>query len=152
MRGHHGGRYGGGQRGNQEAADPVVLDGPPAADFLTSYLELDSAHSRQYAATRDSFMTATQVTRDSAQAIRAAMRQGMENRDFSAMRENGGSFRRLAGELAKQQKALDDDLKHLFTKDQFRQYQDWRDQQRKLAEDQREQMRRRSGGDSSAGN
>ncbi len=142
-------RHGGGEgmRGAPKAADPVILDGPPAPAQMTQLVDLNDAQLPQYDSLYQAFMNQTQSERDSARAAQRLMETAFQGGDREAARERGSSLRDLTNDLGKQQKAFDDRLKDLLTKDQRNAYEDWRDQQRKFAEDQQRERWQRRGGE-----
>ncbi|MGE5091115.1 MAG: hypothetical protein ACM3OH_03000 [Bacillota bacterium] len=124
-----------------------ALDGPPTPGMMLQLLTLDERQSATYTRAWDSLMAETKVERDSAHAAVKAMRDGFSGGDRESARANAGVARRLAGDLAKRDQAFDASLKTLLTKDQRKEYDKWKDQNRKDAEaKQREQMRGREGG------
>ena len=92
-------------------------------------------------------MSATKVERDSAHAAVKAMRDGFAGGDRSGARGNAETAQRIAKSLAREDEAFDHSLKGLLTRDQLKEYDKWKDQNKKDAEaKQREEMRGRMGG------
>ena len=87
-------------------------------------------------------MAETKPQRDSLAALRNGMGDSGDRASFQERRE---IFQPLSQELTRQQAAFDDALKDMLDKDQWKRYQKWRDEQRKAAEQQR-QNRWRHGG------
>jgi hypothetical protein len=150
-----GGIGGGGMgRGGMREGRPAVamiteeqLEGPPTPGLMHQLLSLDDAQSAAYTRAWDSLMSATKVERDSAQAAVKAMRDGFSGGDRAGARGNAATAQRIARDLGKADQAFDHSLKGLLTKDQMKQYDKWKDQNRKDAEEkQREEMRGRMGG------
>jgi hypothetical protein len=149
--GGRGGMGRGGMSGRGGAPAMMItdeaLDGPPTPGMMLQLLTLDERQSAAYTHAWDSLMAETKVERDSAHAAVKAMRDGFTGGDRESARANAGVARRLAGDLAKRDQAFDASLKTLLTKDQRKEYDKWKDQNRKDAESkQREEMRGREGG------
>ena len=147
-----GGGMGRGGMGGRSGAPAMMisdeaLDGPPTPGMMLQLLTLDERQSAAYTRAWDSLMAETKIERDSAHAAVKAMRDGFSGGDRASARSNGAIARRLAGDLAKRDQAFDASLKTLLTKDQRKEYDKWKDQNRKDAEaKQREEMRGRMGG------
>jgi len=135
MRRGHGmmgmGRHGGGMK----PLDPVIADGPPAPAAFASITGLSdtTAYARLYG----NFMDSTKPQRDSLAAARGAMRDAFGSRDRDAMRGQMPLLTSLGDELSGRQKTFDDAVKDMVDTDQWKKYQDWRDDQRKEAESRR---------------
>lgn len=144
-----GGRGGvGGGRGGAPAMmiSDETLDGPPTPGMMLQLLTLDERQSAAYAHAWDSLMAETKAERDSAHAAVKTMRDDFRGGDRASARSNSELARRLAGDLAKRDQAFDASLKTLLTKDQRKEYDKWKDQNRKDEEaKQREEMRGREG-------
>jgi len=136
------GGYPGGRTGSGEGARPPrpggerrrmitesQLEGPPAPDFAVARFELDSTEAAAYKQAYDSFMTATQGQRDSARALRLAVRNAMQAGDRDAARGNFPELQRLGDVLVKAEQQFDAGLKRVLTKDHFKAYQQWKQQQ-----------------------
>ncbi len=147
MRGRHGMMGGmGGGRGGMKQLDPVVADGPPApAEFARITGAEDTV---RYAHLYDNFKTSTQPQRDSLAAARKAMRDAFEDRDRDAATSEASVVKSLGDDLSRRQQTFDDAAKEMVTKDEWKKYQSWRDDQRKAAQERRGAMmgRGRSGG------
>lgn len=142
--GYSGGGYGGMRRGHgmmgmgrhgMRPLDPVVVDGPPApADFarITSI-----ADTQPYARLYRNFMALTKPQRDSLAAARNGMRDAFGSGDRDAMRGQMPVLKSLGDELSERQKTFDDTVKGMIGKDEWKKYQDWREDQRKEAESRR---------------
>ena len=136
------GGYPGGRAGTGEGARPPrpggerrriitesQLEGPPAPDFAVARFELDSTEGAAYKQAYDSFMTATQAQRDSARALRLVVRNAMQAGDRDAARGNFPELQRLGDVLVKAEQQFDAGLKRVLTKDHFKDYQRWKQQQ-----------------------
>src|SRR5437867_393664 len=94
--GYPGGRMGGGEGGRplrpggerRRMISESQLEGPPAPEFAAARFEFDSTEAAAYKQAYDSFMTATQSQRDSARALRQAVRSAMQAGDRDAARGN----------------------------------------------------------------
>jgi hypothetical protein len=100
--------------------DPVILEGPPAPDFLAQIVPLKDPQREQYATLHQRFMTSTQRQRDSLRAVSERLREDWTNRDRVAGREGLSTARQLRDELSRQQGAFDEWLKGLLDKDQWK--------------------------------
>lgn len=135
--GYPGGRVGGGEgarapRPGGERRRIITesqLEGPPAPDFAVARFELDTTEAAAYKQAYDSFMTATQGQRDSARALRLAVRNAMQAGDRDAARGNFPELQRLGDVLIKAEQQFDGGLKRVLTKDHFKDYQQWKQQQ-----------------------
>lgn len=142
-----GGMGSGGRMGRSGQAPMMLvtdeqLEGPPTPGLMHQLLSLDDAQTASYSHSWDSLMAATQPQRDSARAAVKAMRADFQGGDRAGARSSGEVARRLAGELSRQDEIFDRSLKTLLTRDQRKEYDKWKDQNRKDAEArQREQMR-----------
>jgi len=110
------------------------LEGPPAPEFAVARFELDSTESAAYKQAYDSFMTATQGQRDSARALRQAVRNALQAGDRDAARGNFPELERLGDVLVKAEERFDAGLKRVLTKNHFKDYQQWKQQQRREEE------------------
>src|SRR5207247_556274 len=77
------------------------LERPPAPEFAVARFELDGTEAAAYKQAYDSFMTATQGQRDSARALRLAVRNAMQAGDRDAARCNFPELQRLGDVLVK---------------------------------------------------
>jgi hypothetical protein len=125
---------------------PEDLAGPALPDFVVDRFELDTAEARAYRVVYDSFMTATKGLRDSATATRQRIDALWQSGDRYAARSQFPVLRRMGDLLAKEDDHFDDRLKKLFSKPHFKDYKDWRSDQRKQADDDRkERMKEMTG-------
>lgn len=155
MSGGRGGGMGGGRGGMSRGGGgtrPMMvtdaqLDGPPTPETMHQLLSLSDSQVATYTRNYDSLMAGTRVERDSAHAAVKAMRDSFTAGDRNAARANATIARELADDLGKRDQAFDHSLKTVLTKDQQKQYDKWKDQNKKDAEaEQREQMRGAGGG------
>jgi hypothetical protein len=113
--------------------DPVVLDGPPAPAEFARTVKLPADKLTRYTELYDRFMESTRPQRDSLTAMRRDRRKAFSEGDRDTARRHRGQLRPLAEDLARQQVTFDDTLKPTLTKDQWKRYEQWRDEQRKQA-------------------
>lgn len=113
--------------------DPVVLDGPPAPAEFARTVKLPADKLTRYTELYDRFMESTRPQRDSLTAMRRDRRKAFNEGDRETARRHRGQLRPLAEDLARQQVTFDDTLKPTLTKDQWKRYEQWRDEQRKQA-------------------
>jgi hypothetical protein len=139
QQGGHRGRMHGPGRGTPP--DPVILKGPPAPADFQNLVDLPQEKAAGYQSLYDRFMAETKPQRDSLAALRSDMGGGAGD---TGDRES--VFMPLSQELTRRQAAFDDALKDMLDKDQWKRYQKWRDEQRKVAEQQRQDRWRRHGG------
>ena len=112
------------------------------ADFQ-KLVQLPDAKLAGYQNLYDRLMTETRPQRDSLVALRNSMGDAGDRSSFQQRRE---VFIPLSQELTRRQAAFDDALKDMLDKDQWKRYQKWRDDQRKTAEQQRQDRWRHRGG------
>src|SRR5229473_474490 len=105
------------------------LEGPPEPGFAAARFEFDSTEAAAYKQAYDSFMMATQPQRDSARALRLAVRHEMQAGDHDAARGNFPELQRLGDVLVKAEQQFDAGLKRVLTKNHFKDYQQWKQQQ-----------------------
>jgi hypothetical protein len=92
------------------------------------------------------FMVATKALRDTASAVRQHIDQLWQSGDRESARAYFPMLRRLGDRLAKEDDHFDDRVKKIFTKPHFKDYKDWRSDQRKQAEeDRKERMKQLTG-------
>jgi hypothetical protein len=146
--GHRGGMRGGmGGPGGMARLDPVVLQGPPAPADFARIVDLPEDRVARYAQLYDRFMTTTRPQRDSLGTLRQSMRDAFENGDRDAARNQRALIDPLTKDLEQRQAAFDDTLHGVVDKSQWDKYQKWRGDQRKQAEnDRQERWRNRQGG------
>jgi hypothetical protein len=150
------GGYPGGRTGSGEGARPErpggerrriitasQLEGPPEPGFAAARFEFDSTEAAAYKQAYDSFMMATQPQRDSARALRLAVRNEMQAGDHDAARGNFPELQRLGDVLVKAEQQFDAGLKRVLTKNHFKDYQQWKQQQQH--EEERRQPADRAG-------
>ena len=130
-----GGRgFGTGPPMNRTVPDPVVRTGPPEPAEFGHIVDASESQVAEYARRRATFMRETQAWRDSLGIGRD--RTGGERRRYEPPA--------VMKALEKEQKAFDKNLKEsLLSKDQWKQYSNWRKDQRKAAE---KEMQERWGG------
>ena len=133
--GYHGRMHGMGQA--ERPPDPVVLKGPPAPDDFQKLVDLPEDKVAGYKGLYDRLMTETKPQRDSLAALRnQAASDAGDRASFEQRRE---AFEPLSQELTRRQQAFDDELKKMLDKDQWKRYEKWRDDQRKAAEQERQE-------------
>jgi hypothetical protein len=148
---------GGGRGGTGEAPRPTALEsalpspedlaGPALPEFMVDRFELDTAEAQAYRVAFDSFMTVTRALRDSALASRRRIDALWQSGDRSAARGQFPALRNMGDLLAKEDGRFDDRVvKRIFSKAHYKDYKDWRSDQRKQAEaDRKERMQQMSG-------
>jgi hypothetical protein len=149
MRGGHRGGMRGGMGGPAAMArlDPVVVQGPPAPADFARIVDLPEDHVARYAQLYDRFMTTTRPQRDSLDALRQSMREAFENGDREAAGKQRTLIEPLTKDLEHRLAAFDDTLHGAVDKSQWDKYQNWRSDQRKQAEkDRQDRGRNRQGG------
>lgn len=126
---------------------PEDLAGPALPEFVVDRFELDTTEAQAYRVAFDSFMTATQALRDSALASRHRVDLLWQAGDRGAARGQFPALRSMGDLLAKEDGRFDDKVvKRIFSKAHFKDYKDWRNQQRKQADvDRKERMQQMSG-------
>jgi len=133
--GHYGRMHGMGHGGTPP--DPVVLNGPPAPDDFRQLVDLPEDKVAGYKNLYDHLMTETKPQRDSLAALRnQATSDAGDRASFEQRRE---AFEPLSQELTRRQQAFDDELKKMLDKDQWKRYDKWRGDQRKAAEQERQE-------------
>lgn len=142
MPGGHGGHHGwggsrGGQGGNAQrtAPDPVITEGPPKPDDFAAMFQLADPQRPRYDSLYHSLMDSTAAERDSVVAARQEIRAAFQSGDREGAEEPIRTLRALTKDLENRQKRFDDSLKHLLSKDQWKDYDKWRAERRKEAED-----------------
>jgi len=127
--------------------DPVVLKGPPAPDEFRRLVDLPDDKVAGYKNLYDRLMTETKPQRDSLAILRN--RASSDAGDRALFEQRREVFEPLSHELTRRQEAFDDELKTMLDKDQWKRYQKWRDEQRKAAEQERQQRWKNHDGASS---
>ena len=103
---------------------------------------LTDGQAAQYDTAYQGYMAATATTRDSARATMKALRRAMEDRDFEVLQAEGQRLSRLGKDLNKQDEAFDEKkVKPLLDKKQREIYKDWKQEQKKAAEEEQAHMR-----------
>ncbi|HZH39880.1 MAG TPA: hypothetical protein VFD85_02665 [Gemmatimonadales bacterium] len=125
---------------------PEDLAGPAIPDFVVDRFELDTTEARAYRAVYDSFMTTTKSLRDSATALRVRIDALWQSGDRYAARTQFPLLRHLGDQLAKEDDHFDDHLKKIFSKPHYKDYKDWRgDQRRQADQDRKDRMKQLTG-------
>ena len=126
---------------------PEDLAGPALPEFVVDRFELDTTEAQAYRVAFDSFMTVTRSLRDSALASRHRIDALWQSGDRGAARAQFPALRSMGDLLSKEDGHFDDRVvKRIFSKAHFKDYRDWRSQQRKQAEaDRKERMQQMSG-------
>jgi hypothetical protein len=148
--GRRGGGMGGRGMGGGQSFDlpsPEDIDGPPTPGTFKQLFALSDAQAGQYGHGWDSLMAETTPQRDSARVARQTMRSAFQDHDREAARQQAKVLERLGKDLHKRDEAFDKSLAFL-TKDQQKQYDDWKKEQKKAREDER---RQRFGGNGASG-
>jgi len=136
-RGGRGGMGGGGRRGggagnaNMTKMEtlPITdteLHGPMTAPDAQKMFGLSDEETSRYSAVRDSFMTATQADRDTAQSKFDKFRDAEESRDAAKASYFRDELKPLAKALKAQQDKFDDRVKTVFTKEHLDDYRKFR--------------------------
>jgi hypothetical protein len=144
---HRGGGWGGHRGGADAPAIPTdrELEGPPTPDALRSVLSLSDDQVAKYQPLWAQYMSDTKAQRDSAQTALAGLHRAFDDHDREAMRQYFPVLHSIAPALTDRDKQFaDKQLKPLLTKDQRKQFDQWRDEQKKAADDERRQYRRGS--------
>jgi hypothetical protein len=139
--GHRGRMYG---MGRGTPPDPVIFKGPPAPADFQKLVQLPDAKLAGYQSLYDHLMTDTKPQRDSLAALRGGMGGG-DSDDRGSAQQRREIFMPLSDELTRKQVAFDDALKDMLDKDQWKRYQKWREEERKVAEQQRQDRWRHRG-------
>lgn len=149
-----GGMGGGGMRGGGGGGRPMMgsrrpadapsgdlVRGPFVPDSMIPKFGLDSSQGARYRASWDSMMAATALTRDSAHAAMAGIRRArMEGFQHEGTRQDE-VMQKLGKELKKDEEHFDKVVKRILTKDQWGDFEDWRDRRRATERELREQAR-----------
>ena len=146
---------GGGGRGmrphgeRSQSFDPVIFQGPPEPDSMAALVGLDAGGLARYTTMYQNLMAATKSERDSLAAARHAREVSRGSSAGPQERGGPGGMREIRQYLEDHQKQFDQALGDVLSKDQFKRYQDWRDQRRHEA--QSEMRGRRDSGNGQAG-
>lgn len=131
-----GGSMGAGAR-PPRGPDPVVVEGPPAPGEFRDLTGITEEQATKYGVLYDNLMAATRVTRDSLQQFRASMRGGRDRAERDSTPSRGDGPRALVTGLEQKQRAFDESLKGLLSKEQYARYQAWRAERRHDMRDHR---------------
>jgi hypothetical protein len=127
---------------------PEEIDGPPNPPTTRQLLSLADSQTQRYTTAWDSLMRETGLKRDSARTAREAMRSSFRDHDRQGVETQAKLLTALGKDLQKQDDAFDKSLVFL-SKDQRKQYEDYKKQQKQAREEERKRrFRERSGGDS----
>ena len=105
---------------------------------MTQLVKLDANARQRYATLYENLMSATHTERDSLSALRQARRAEVEQGGGPYQRHGMGPGGGLREDLEQHQQQFDKALEDFLSKDQIKQYRDWRDERRKEA---RERLR-----------
>jgi hypothetical protein len=150
--GHMRGRRSGGmmrpqQGGRSRLPSPDEVEGPATPGAMQQIVGLDEDHTRRYTQLYEQHMTATKPARDSVRTALQATRDAFESGNIESARPSRDLVVRLWKDVSKRDEEFDKGLKSMLTKDQAKQYSQWREDEKKAAEAQRqEEMRGRFGG------
>jgi len=133
----HRGMMGGprGERARIPSAEDI--DGPPAPAALQQIAGLTDEQASRYAGSYDAHMTATRPARDSLRAGLKAARAAFVDGDRAAARASAPEITRLWKDLSKQDEKFEKELGKMLDKEQRKRYEQWRDDQRKAADERR---------------
>jgi len=126
---------------------PDEVEGPATPGAMQQIAGLDGDQIKRYTRIYEQHMTATKPARDSVRTALQATRQAFESGDRESARPSRDLVVRLWKDVSKQDEEFDKGLKKILTKDQVKQYSQWREDEKKEAEAQRQdEMRGRFGG------
>lgn len=149
MRGHRSGgmMMGPRQGGRSRLPSSDEVEGPPTPVAMQQIVGLNEDQTKRYTQAYQQHMAATKPARDSVRTALQATHQAFESGDMQSARPGRDLVVRLWKDVSKQDEEFDKGLKSILAKDQVKQYSQWRDDQKKAAEAQREEeMRGRFGG------
>jgi hypothetical protein len=107
----------------------VELRGPlPTVEFRDMF-KLTDAQAQQYGAVYDSFTVATKTNRDEANHRMEQLNLAVTKRDSAAVDYYAEHLKDLGKNLKTQQSRFDDRVKKLLTKDQQKEYKEYRKKQ-----------------------
>ena len=159
-RGGRGGRGRGGGWGGHGMGDqgfdpssmpsPEEIDGPPTPGTFKQLFALTDQQADAYGHGWDSLMAESKPQRDSARVARETMRSAFADHDREAAQQQAKVLQRLGKDLRQRDEAFDKSLAFL-TKDQRKQYDDWKKDQKKAREEQRRDRFRGDGGEGPPG-
>lgn len=141
---------GGPPRGGMRVPDPILFNGPPTPEDFLDLVALDSIQYTAYRTRYVNFMEQTRPQRDSLLDLRRQMRDAMQSGAMPPEGRQGGpggeardKMQKMVGQLDKQQKVFDEELKVLLKEPQYKRYEAWRKEELSRAE---REMRERFGG------
>lgn len=133
------GGYGGG--GFRQPDFPVPrmpgqeLDGPPDSTAILSILNLNPEQTARYVQRYDSFMVFTKPQRDSAGVVEQKMNDRLDGGDRAAATFYAERLQHLGDYLKDRQERFEKSLGDFLTKDQQKQYHDWKDTATRAAQE-----------------
>lgn len=136
--GEHAGRRGGGER--MVMPTPLELEGPASPDTIGPLLKLTPDQVQHYTRRYNNHMALSKATRDSVRMAVQQMRSALELGDHSATREQRQTVERLWEDLSARDTEFDRGLKDVFTKDQLKQFNKWKQEREKADREQRQQQ------------
>lgn len=153
-RGRDGG-WGGHRMGDQgfdpsSMPSPEEINGPPTPGSFKQLFSLTDPEADQYGHAWDSLMAETRLQRDSARVARETVRSAFADHDRELAERQIKVLQRLGKALRKRDEVFDKSLAFL-TKDQRKQYDDWKKDEKKAREERREHRFRGDGGESRSG-
>lgn len=149
-----GGRMGGGMgRGGMMARPgrinlptPDEVEGPPTPGAMDQVVTFRDNQAAEYTQAYNAYMDSTRQSRDSVRSTMQAMRGSFQRHDRGAARAQAEAVQHSWKELSKRDGEFEKGLKNIFDKDQLKLYKQWRDDQRKAAEEERRQRMRQQMG------
>lgn len=139
--GEHAGRRGGGER--MMMPTQQQLEGPAAPDTVGPLLKLSQDELQHYTRRYDNHMALSKATRDSLRTAVQQMRSAFELGDHSATREQRQAVERQWEDLSARDTEFDRGLKDVFTKDQEKQFNKWKQEREKADREQQHHHGRR---------
>jgi hypothetical protein len=118
------------------------MEGPPKPDEFAAMFQLADSQRAGYDSLYHSLMDSTADERDSVAAARQEIREAFQSGDRAGAEQPIRTLQALTRDLENRQKQFDEALKHRLTHDQWKDYDKWREERRKEAE---EEMRGRYG-------
>ncbi len=110
--------------------DPVVVEGPPAPGEFRDLTGITEEQATKYGVLYDNLMAATRATRDSLQQFREQMGRRHDRAERDSVPPRGDGPRALVTGLEQKQRAFDESLKGLLSREQYAKYQAWRSERR----------------------
>ena len=135
-RGGFGGSGGGGERGMGGMRGPEFpvprlpgqeMDGPPDSNSIQTILSLTSEQAATYTQRYDSFMVSTRPQRDSAHVAEQKMNDRLDGGDRAAATFFAERIQHLSDYLKDHQEKFEKSLGDFLSKDQMKQYKEWKD-------------------------